>query len=375
VITLVDASGKRHRGLSCELSMPVRGNWVAHVETGDDVAPEGAVTLEIARDNGAGLDTFTGTVRHGAPWAGRSEVVVVGGAGGLLAQLEPRHYAPRTDFVPPLLVAQQLVADAGEELSPDVAAALEGRKLGRFTRARLPAVVLLGLLADGLGLGWRVLADGTVWIGEETWPDATSADLGREMVDRGDDRIIEIAPDRATLRPGVTAFGQRITRVTYQLGGNVRAKLGYGEPDRDDAAAAVRGLLPQAVYSQSVAGRVVAQHDDDDTLDLELDDPRLPALTRIPFRPGLPGVRVLFPSPGAVVRVSFENGSPAGAFAWGPDQHKPAHRGLARVGDTISCGFYKVTGAGDLVKTSDGAPGAIEIKGFITGGSEEVLVR
>lgn len=369
-VEIRDAAGKRHRGLSLELTMPLRGAWVAHVETGDDVAVEGPVVIELARDNGAGLDTFTGTVRHGGVWAGRSEVVVVGGAGGLLTQLEPRHYAPRGADVPADLIAQDIARDAGEELDPEAASALADLRVGQWTRARLPGGVALGLLADELGLAWRVLDTGKIWIGEETWPEAAASDIGRRIDRRSDARAMQVAPSQATLRPGVTVFGERVHRVTYSGG---RADLAFGDTDRDEAAAAIRGLVPPTVYGLSGGARVVQQHDDD-TLDLELDDPRLPAVRRVPFRPGFPGARVILDA-GARVRVSFENGSPSGAYAHAPDQRPASDKGIAREGDTVSCGFWRVTPAGDLVSAGPEAPGAVEITGAIVRGSSKVFLR
>jgi hypothetical protein len=87
VISLVDSTGARVSALSAEITMPVRGNWVAHVELGTDApVAAGPCTLEVERDGELGtVDVFAGTLRYGGTWQGRTSAVVVGGAGGLVA--------------------------------------------------------------------------------------------------------------------------------------------------------------------------------------------------------------------------------------------------------------------------------------------------
>lgn len=381
MISIVDSAGTRTEALSAEITMPLRGNWVAHVELGSDAPPAaGKVTLEVERDGELGtVDRFVGTLRYGSTWQGRSSAVLVGGAGGLVVPVLPRHYAVKNQPIAAASVAGDVLAAVGEELS--ATSQLDGLALGQWTRAELTPAQTLGLVADKFGLGWRVLADGTVWLGVEPWPAALPADYAFEATQDPDARTIEVAPNRATLAPGMMVLGQRIVRVTYQAtGGGLRAKLLYGDTDRDELAAVVRQLVPPDVYAGTYGATVVVQHEDD-TLDVAVDDLRLPELRRIAFRAGLVGARVLF-AQGARVRVAFESSSPGGAFAMAPDADPAAARGIARTGDAVSVGTLSVSMVGSTpmltLATLFGTTGpaaSISIAGVISSGSTENLIR
>lgn len=72
--------------------------------------------------------------------------------------------------------------------------------------------------------------------------------------------------------------------------------------------AIVRGVTQRLDFMASYRARVVSQNED---LSLELicDDQRLPRMSRVPLRLGIPGITVKV-APGAYVLVGFEGGSP-----------------------------------------------------------------
>lgn len=378
MISIVDATGARHEGLACEITMPLRGNWIARATIGIDTPPvAGQCTIEIERDGEPGVvDTFVGTLRYGSTWQGRADLVIVGGGGGLIAAVSPRHYAVKTGTIDASLIVGDVVAAAGEELSTDVD--LEGLELGQWTRAEVTPAVTLGLVADAFALGWRVKADGTVWIGAETWPTADPADYAFEGGQDPDARTIDVAPNRATLAPGMTVLGQQIVRVTYTIGAGLRARLLYGDDDRSELAAVVKSLIPPDVYASTCGATVVSQNTDD-TLDVNVDDIRLPALRRIKFRSGIIGSRVLL-APGSRVRVGFESSSPSGAFAFAPDCDPTASRGIARTGDVVVIGTISISGTPPqlsytTIGGTTGPASSVTLTGVIATGSTENLLR
>lgn len=100
--------------------------------------------------------------------------------------------------------------------------------------------------------------------------------------------------------------------------------------DEDRSAAALLAIARAAdegrLYRALYGGRVVAQSDDLATVDVKLDDPRLPGMGGVPLRLPIAGVRVRLrvargatPSAAdsAVVRVlvGFENGDPTRDYA------------------------------------------------------------
>ena len=87
------------------------------------------------------------------------------------------------------------------------------------------AAIALSSLVDAVGLSWRVLRDGTVWIGTETWPalECESSQV-HALPDLG---MIEIAPLGGPLvRPGVAWNGQHVFDVMTRLeSGSLRQEV------------------------------------------------------------------------------------------------------------------------------------------------------
>ncbi len=74
----------------------------------------------------------------------------------------------------------------------------------------------------------------------------------------------------------------------------------------------VRASSPRAAYSGVYRGVVVSQSGQ--TVDIRLDDPRLPGMSALPIQVGLPGATVEMAA-GARMLVAFENGDPAKPIA------------------------------------------------------------
>lgn len=334
--------------LSGSLLLPLRGNWCATVEVrapnGTEPAALDALSpasLRLAREDGT-VDAFEGSVRRSGVQDGRAVVhaTIVGGAGKLLGDLPPRHYAPAATEVPAGYVARGICDDAGEQLLGGVEAALDARIVRQWTRFAMPARDALDLLADVIGCGWRVLASGRVWLGQEAWPEL---DASKRIAPDPDDGAEVWATDGAPILPGVTLAGRRIIEVTYRLDA-VRSRATVRAAVAGDPPHAARLDLYRASYPATV--RVQGT----DVLDLVPDDPRLGdaarALLSVPMRLGIPGCRVTVPA-GTRVRVAFEGALPSGAYA-GPVDHDPAaDRPLSLIGDAVDCGT--LTGVADPV--------------------------
>lgn len=71
---------------------------------------------------------------------------------------------------------------------------------------------------------------------------------------------------------------------------------------------AVRASAPRAAYMGFYRGAVVSQSGQ--TVDVKLDDPRLPGMSALPIQVGIPGATVEMAA-GARMLVAFENGDPA----------------------------------------------------------------
>jgi hypothetical protein len=353
--------------------MPREGAWTAHLELGQEQAPTGAVVLELGREGGAPV-AFAGTVDHADTWQGRQKLFVIGGAGGFgittATHLNEREWIAKAKAVP----AGELVAATlgPEQLAPGVLAALAGRGLARWMR---PDGAELGWalsrLVRALGLTWRVLDSGLVWIGEESWPVVADA-AASFLEDRDGDLLVDqVAPSAATLRPGTVVLGRRIERVTYTIGeGAPRAKL-LARSDVGDFAAAVRRVSRPDVFALLYDAEVRAQGDDG-LLDLAVDDTAIRELRRVPWR-SFTGARETIPK-GARVLVAFLGGREDRPVAFGQAQDPAADDPLALVGDDVEIGWISgaISGPSVILSFLPGPgpsldPGAVSISGTIKG--------
>lgn len=186
--------------------MPLAGAWVARIVVDADAALSGAVTIAI--DGGT---TLKGFARRSGDAFGRAEVLVVGGAGGLAAELGGRYYSG----APVQTILGDIVREAGEALSSTADAGALGTYLPAWTRTTARAGRQIAELLGPLDVSWRILDDGTIWIGLDTWP---AASLDYDLVEKapGADRWV-IAEETLGLRPGVTLDGRRVSYVAHSV--------------------------------------------------------------------------------------------------------------------------------------------------------------
>lgn len=291
--------------LSASISMPLSGAWTAEVVVGSDQALSGRVVLD---DGGV---QFRGTVVNGEVDTGRSQALIVGGAGGLGTELEAKAYRA----TPARSVINDILAEAGETLSADADPALLGVLLPFWHRDSGPAWRALGLVVfDALGANWRVKRDGSIWIGRDVYAEQK---LDHVVVGRDEaSRMWEIASERSELLPGVTFQDRLVKRVIHKIdGGSQRTEVWFEDP--------VLGLRRQPGLGREqqllrlYPSTVVAQHSDG-SVDLLPDDVEVRGrgTQHVPVRWGLPGTRVELQG-GHRVLLGFEAGDPTRPFATG----------------------------------------------------------
>src|SRR5690606_24466378 len=123
-----------------------------------------------------------GNVDRGV-WAGRIE----GGKGAIRTALPARYYVSQ----PAKVVLADIAADSGETLSQEIPTSILGTALPSWTRVAGPTSRGIGDLAAKLGVNWRVLRSGEIWLG----PD-------REEPNELDHVLISQGPaDAATVAP------------------------------------------------------------------------------------------------------------------------------------------------------------------------------
>jgi hypothetical protein len=196
--------------LSACVDMPLRGAWTADIVV--DCDDRDRVLGRAPLDNAAGTWALSGTVRAGdVDSAGKSVLRVVGGAGGLANRLAPRFFRN----IEASIVLSDAIDEGGERLAVSSDSDLLKTTLTGWTRMRVTLADEIDALASALDASWRVLSDGTIWIGPETWPaDSTAYDCIEDYPHEG--RIV-IGPSVPSLAPGVTFLGRAVVHVTHKI--------------------------------------------------------------------------------------------------------------------------------------------------------------
>ncbi len=304
----VSATANGATVLDLALSMPRTRAWTA------DVSVElGQLDLSSTVALDVGGVAFRGTGRRTREWAGRTHARVVGGAGGLHKAVEAKAYGACTLAVP----LGDALATGGERLSDTVSSAVLGSSLLRWTRLAGSVAEALDALTDALGFVWRVLADGSVWVGTETWPVSTATP--DQLDEQANDGRLILAMDRPELRPGTVLESRRLGRITYRWKSNSLRTEAMVEAVDEPLVDRSRGATEALVAKVGAGGMyralwpAVVKTSGSSTVDVQPENSRIPGLSDVPVRQGLPGVRVEVES-GQRVRLGWDDGDPRRPF-------------------------------------------------------------
>jgi hypothetical protein len=323
-----------------------QGPWLAYTETSADVgegapAPGTPAVLTFTSSTGV-VSTWSGAVRRATVNPGNSVMAlqIVGGAGKLLTPLPALDHVYGGSTVPAGVVARAICDDAGEVLAPGVEAALDGaQQLPRWHRAQdVTAARSLDLLssylaaATGAPFPWRVNPAGEVTLAPETWPVVTGIAYWQDI--DGDDGAVMYAPDGAPLLVG------QIVQADASDPGIQAIDVLYTW-DADSVSCTIRGAVagdpvPHGpdLYALSWPATVRAQNEDG-TIDVSCDDPRMGDLRSVQMFVGTPGMKVtldLTVTTRCIVR--FGGASPAAAFTESFSQDGTASAQVALTSDT-----------------------------------------
>jgi hypothetical protein len=199
------------------ICIPRVGAWSGDLAVDKQEAITGACTLAI--DGGL---TLVGTAARSGVWLDTARLRVVAGAGGLGKTARPQHYRQTTMRV----VLQDLLATAGERLSATADASTLALTFPAWTTIAQPIgrmiAALLGDTRLGPATAWRVLADGRLWVGQETWPDSGLANLTdyQDLAESPEEGIVELGVEAPRLLPGTVLGGRRVSYVEHRIDGN-----------------------------------------------------------------------------------------------------------------------------------------------------------
>lgn len=281
-----------------------------------------------------GSFSLTGTIapnRNGT-LLDASHVRVLGGAGGMAQMVTPRYYAQPGALVSDVVNA--ILNDVGESLSSTSDAGFLGTTLPAWLVIQASASASLQRLIDVVspGFRWRVLADGTVWVGAESWPSATVSNSDAMRFDPVEGSY-DLGVEAPFIAPGMNVTGVNLSgtsngdvgnvgRVEHHIeGGKIRTIVYQDMPQTERGiAAAIGALVDNAVAHVDLFALYEAQviKQSGNTVDVQPKDSRLPGMSGVQLRHGLPAVSVTV-APGAFVLVGWDGGDPSKPYAalWG----------------------------------------------------------
>ena len=295
------------------------GNWSAHLELADLVEPPtGKVTLTWLGEPLAGQ-----VLRSGKSTAGRVFVYVAGGNGHLGQAVPPVLSAKLYRNVQARVALADILAAAGESLSSTSDTSLLGRQLASWPRRNDTACALLDDLARELEAIWRVLPDGSIYFGSNTFAETVLAQPLQQLDDQDPAYATGLfVPHSFGPLPGESYEGRRVGAAHYTIspegpflqlwfldaatqeldGGNLRRSL--AELIKETVRIDWYGTYP---------GKVVTQRADG-TLDVQFDSRLIPPLPSVRYRTFAPGARLSVAS-GSRVDVTFDNADPLAPVA------------------------------------------------------------
>lgn len=304
------------QAVEARVSFPRVGAWTADAVLVDAVSL-GAASIVLAASVSETPVKLKGTIIRGDTIDGVTRVRIVGGAGGLGTLLQAQGYFQISAGV----VLKDALRGAGEALSATADPGTLAAVLPAWTRAQGAAGASVQALAELAGVAWRVMQDGTIWIGPETWP-VSSPDyqlLGKKP-ELG---VWDVFMDPPALLPGTTFAGAKVAYVEHylaerQLRTQVTfeddAQLGQLERGKGWLARFFRQLVGRKLDHLALYPAVAVSQNGDGTLELVMDNARIGQLSRVPIRYGVPGVTAQV-APGARVLLGYAEGNPSKPIA------------------------------------------------------------
>ncbi len=336
------AAGVPTSPISAELRQPRIGAWHCELDLDSD-KPAGGKVKFLLDD----LE-FTGTVvpENTGVEGSRAKCKVVGGNGNLSKPISPHSYSGGTG-VKVGTVVHDVLKDCGEDLSDLSDGPTLDKVLPRWHVAGGPtssASQALTKIAEACHGAWRVMRDGTIWFGTETWHDVTpEGTLTNESWHNGH---LTLAPETPNMVPGTVYQGQKIEHVTHSYGTTLRSHIRTTSVSAA-LTKALGGKQQEIDFSREYPCKVVTQNPDG-TLQLLPDDEVMKSggLDHVPIRYGMPGMKAKIAN-GARCHLAFAAGDPARPFvcSWEYDPSKvtlmsvlDGGQSLSRVGDLVQSG-------------------------------------
>jgi len=310
--------------ISGSVMRPLVGVWTADlvIDQADGTGFDPGTKVTITADGGYSLTGVVDANRTG-DFLDAVHVRVIGGAGGIMSNNSAaRSYVQPQAFVRDVISG--LMSDSGETLSATTDAGFLATNLTAWSTIGADTVdrnirVLVDIIAPSMS--WRVLSDGTVWVGNESWPSlAGTIDI---IAQDPTDGSYYLGVNSPFVIPGVSIDGVgKVARVQDIIeSGKLRSRVWSNFDGQDRGANAAiqtmaRQALPGVDFYATYVCQVEAQSADMSTVDVMPVGARnksiIGGLQRVPVRFAA-GVNVQM-APGSTVLLSWDGGDPQGPY-------------------------------------------------------------
>lgn len=382
--------------IECHLTMPKIGAWLA-----SDVLIDSPLEFKIG-DNVVMqfLDqTFNGTIIDTGVFKQFQMCTIVGGTGKMPDYLVSKSY----NSIPLGQVVKDIARATGHVVSDTSNVDLLNSYLLRWSLLKLQAsLAITKLLEPSISL-WRILPDGTLWVGKETYAPLNPDDF----------LIIEKFPEQGRwniynesylIQPLTSLDGINIQQVEYYLKENDLTMSVFFTDTFGDSIDNLTNQDDNILYNSIYRCQVVQQHSDGtvDLLPNPSNDVIKNGFSSVPIIYPLPGMKITVPT-NTICFVQFANGDPQypRVFAWENTPSLPSPptdassveiihataKAAARKYDTVEIGTLIITGTGvanyTFTPTVQGVPGVpvtaivgtpLTLSGDISGGSLKVTI-
>lgn len=290
------------------IDMPNNAVWTADLTLNTASGFVSGDKVTIATADGWSIQGTVATERSGS-LVDTIYCRILGGSGGMGKQVSPaqRQQGSVRD------VLELLITAAGETLSDTIDPAFLSTQLPQWTIKQDSVTSNLNQLIQTVSpsMHWRFLADGTLWIGNETW-DKVSGDY---QVLNGTPANIDFlfGVELPFILPGQQIDGYKIARVVHHItSGTVTSHVYLPIEDQQQRGIAI-GLqkIIQSVtsgidYYTTYSAKVISQNGNN--VDVQPQDTRIAGLQNIPIKIGVAGMSVSL-VPGAIVQLGWDGGN------------------------------------------------------------------
>ena len=293
---------------------PYYGAWTAEVEHDANERVTGSATLTLLDRTWVGTvvaDPNDSTLALSGDSGGFFRCRIVGGAGGLQKQVEPTEWAQGA-LVQTVLTA--ILSAGGEVQSSTIDPSLLTKVLPQWSIVQGTVDAALAALCDSLGVIWRTLDDGSIWIGTPnpqpvTAPDYIFTELDPEM------GMVELDLNEASIQVDQIIDGLTVKQVIYTWGNSsLRALVTIAPGPVNSLFTLFSKWMSRMKIDnfRQTPGRINSQNIDK-TVQFQPDDSRFSPLRRVALRLGLPDTEVTVNASSRAV-VGWENASPTAPF-------------------------------------------------------------